>query len=128
MQLFTYGSLVDHFYIIVVATKLKNPTDADLSKALEGSVKAMEAQGAKNIVLNQEDFATSNNVQGKKGFGTMIAFDPITQKNVKQYYEMICFKEEQGLQQILIMHGVDDKYGKEIRERIIKSIELKEAK
>ncbi len=128
MQLFAYGSLVDHFYIIVAATKLKNPTDADLSKALEGSVKAMEAQGAKNIVFNQEDFATSNNVQGKKGFGTMTAFDPITQKNVKQYYEMICFKEEQGLQQILIMHGVDDKYGKEIRERIIKSIELKEAK
>ncbi len=128
MQMFGYGSLVDNFYVLTATTKLKNPTDADLSQAIEGAIKAMESQGASNIVLKQEDFQTSKGISGKKGFGTMIVTNPITQEKLKQSFEMLYFKEEQGLQQIMVIHTQSDLYGKEIMERIFKSVELKEVK
>jgi hypothetical protein len=128
MQMFGYGSLVDNFYIVIASTKLKSPTDADLSKAIEGSIKAMEAQGVSNIVLKQEDLQTSNGVSGKKGFGTLIVTNPITKEKLQQRFEILCFKEEQGLQQIMVFGNEDDTYGKQITERVIKSVELKEAK
>lgn len=127
MQMFGYGSLVDNFYVLTATTTMKNPTDADLSQAIEGSVKAMESQGASNIDLKQEDFQTSKGVSGKKGFGTMLVTNPITHEKLKQSFEMLYFKEAQGLQQIMVIYTQNDTYGKEIMERIIKSVELKEA-
>ncbi len=127
MQMFGYGSLVDNFYVLIATTKFKNPTDAELSQAIEGSAKAMETQGASNIVLRQVDFKTSKGVLGKKGFGTMTITNPITNENLQQSFEMLYFKETQGLQQIMVIHTQSDTYGKEIMERIIKSVELKEA-
>lgn len=127
MQLFQYGSMVDNFYIVVSTNKFKNSVELDLSKALEGSLKLIESQGGQNIIVKQEDFQTEGGVEGIKGYGTMDILDPISKSSQKAYYEILYFKQEQGLQQIMILHAEGDKYGNEIADRILNSVELKQA-
>jgi hypothetical protein len=126
MQLFQYGSMMDNFYIVVSTSKFKNPVDIDLSKALEGSLKVIEAQGGQNIIVKQEDFQTGNGIEGLKGYGTMTILNPVNKTSEKAYYEILYFKQEQGLQQIMILHAEGDKYANEITDRILNSVELKQ--
>jgi hypothetical protein len=127
MQLFTYGSIVDNFYVTVSTSKFKQPTDIDLSKTLEGNLKIIEAQGGQNIILKQEDFQTNEGIQGVKGYGTMTVLNPATKTSTKAYYELLLFKQDQGLQQILILHEEGDTYANEITTRILNSVELQRA-
>ncbi|PBI92513.1 hypothetical protein BSF41_09970 [Flavobacterium sp. ACN2] len=127
MQLFTYGSMVDNFYVTVSTSKFKQPTDIDLSKTLEGNLKIIEAQGGQNIILKQEDFQTNEGIQGVKGYGTMTVLNPATKTSTKAYYELLLFKQDQGLQQILILHEEGDTYANEITTRILNSVELQRA-
>ena len=127
MQLFAYGNMIDNFYIAVSTTQFKTPTEIDLSKALEGSLKIMEAQGGKNIIVKQEDFQTNEGIEGIKGYGTMSVLNPIAKTSTKAYYEILLFKQEQGLQQIVILHQEGDTYANTITARILNSVELKKA-
>jgi len=43
------------------------------------------------------------------------------------YYEILLFKQDGGLQQIIVAHREGDESGKKIGERVIKSAELKQA-
>lgn len=126
MQLFQYGSIMDNFYIVVSTSKFKNPVEIDLSKALEGSLKVIESQGGQNIIVKQEDFQTGNGIEGLKGYGTMTVLNPLNKTSEKAYYEILYFKQEQGLQQIMILHAEGDKYANEITDRILNSVELKQ--
>lgn len=127
MQLFAYGSMIDNFYVTVSTSKFKQPTDIDLSKTLEGNLKIIEAQGGQNIILKQEDFQTNEGIQGVKGYGTMTVLNPATKTSTKAYYELLLFKQDQGLQQIMILHEEGDTYANEITTRILNSVELQRA-
>lgn len=127
MQLFVYGSMIDNFYVAVSTTKFKTPTDIDLSKALEGSLKVIELQGGQNIIVKQEDFQTNQGIQGIKGYGTMTVLNPASKTSLKGYYEILLFKQDQGLQQIIIFHEEGDTYANDITTRILNSVELKKA-
>ncbi|WP_343704894.1 hypothetical protein [Flavobacterium sp.] len=127
MQLFAYGSMIDNFYVTVSTSKFKQPTDIDLSKTLEGTLKIIEAQGGQNIIVKQEDFQTNEGIQGIKGYGTMTVLNPATKTSTKAYYELLLFKQDQGLQQILILHEEGDTYANEITTRILNSVELQRA-
>lgn len=127
MQLFAYGSMIDNFYVAVSTTKFKTPTEIDLSKALEGSLKVIELQGGQNIIVKQEDFQTNQGIQGVKGYGTMSILNPTTKTSTKAYYEILLFKQDQGLQQIIILHEEGDTYANDITTRILNSVELKKA-
>ena len=127
MQLFGYGSLLDNFYITVSTAKFKNPTDIDLSKALEGNLKIIEAQGAKNMIVKQEDFETKEGITGIKGYGTFTFIDQNLKSSTKLYYEVLMFKQDGGLQQIAIFHEEGDTYANDISDRILNSVELKKA-
>ncbi|QLC67115.1 hypothetical protein LPB248_12640 [Flavobacterium sp. LPB0248] len=127
MQLFAYGSLIDNFYVTVSTSKFKQPTDIDLSKTLEGTLKIIEAQGGQNIIVKQEDFQTNEGIQGIKGYGTMTVLNPATKTSTKAYYELLLFKQDQGLQQIMILHEEGDTYANEITTRILNSVELQRA-
>ena len=127
MQLFVYGSMIDHFYVTVSTSKFKNPVDIDLAKALEGSLKVVEAQGGQNIIVKQEDFQTNQGIQGLKGYGTMTVLNPTDKTSTKAYYEILLFKQDQGLQQIMILHEEGDTYANDITARILNSVELKKA-
>jgi len=125
MQLFVYGSMLDDFYITVATSSFKQEVQLDLDKAVEGSLKVMESQGAQNIIVKTEEFDTQQGITGKKSYGTMTILDKVKGKSIKMYYEMLVFGQNNGLQQILILHREDDKYGQQIGERILNSVELK---
>ena len=127
MQMFIYGSMMDDFYILVSTSKFKQPVQVDLDKSLEGTLKVMETKGAQNIIVKTEDFDTQNGISGRKAYGTMTMLDPIKKKSTKMYYELLVFSQEGGIQQIMIMHQEEDKFGSQIAERVLNSVELQKA-
>ncbi|MGL2962562.1 hypothetical protein ACSVH2_01935 [Flavobacterium sp. RSB2_4_14] len=125
MQLFEYGSILDDFFINVSTLSYKQEVQLDLDKGAEAFLKSLESQGAQNIIVKTEDFDTQQGIKGKKAYGTMTVLDKIKGKSTKMYYELLLFGQNNGLQQILILHREDDKYGQQIGERMLNSVELK---
>jgi len=125
MQSFAYGSMMDDFYVMVSTFKYKQQTEIDLSKALEGSLKLIESQGAQNMIEKQEEFSTKEGVTGRRAYGTFSRIDPIRKTSSKLYYELIVFSQEGGLQQILMLHEEGDKYANQVCERMLNSVEFK---
>ena len=124
MQIFQYGSMIGDFYVGVSTATFKQEAQIDLTQTAEGSVKVFEALGGQNILVKSEDFDTQKGIKGKKAYGTMTMVDKIKGKSTKMYYEILVFSQNNGLQQITVMHKEDDKYGKQIMDRILNSVEL----
>ncbi|MDI1303594.1 MAG: hypothetical protein PSX42_01855 [bacterium] len=127
MQSFVYGSVSDHFYLMVSTLKYKKETEIDLKKSMDGALQSLEVQGAKNMIVKQEDFETKEGIKGLKAYGTFQKIDGDKQNSVKIYYEALLFSQEGGLQQILLFHEEGDTYANEISERVLSSVELKQA-
>ena len=137
MQSFTYGNLGDNFYVMVSTLQYKKDPSAgeqaeqpkiDLAKSLESALQSLEAQGAQNMIVKQEDFETNEGaIKGIKGYGTFSKIDGESQSSTKFYYETLIFGQEGGLQQIIIVHEEGDKYANEISEKILESVELQKA-
>lgn len=125
MQMFSYGSLVDNFYILVSTNTFKEEVELDLTAALNGNIKMWELQGAQNILVKQEDYETPDGVKGLKAYGTMTILNPVTKKSHKAYYELLFFKQDKGLQQIIIVHEEGDTYADQITKRVLNSVEFK---
>ncbi len=125
MNTFAYGSMIDNFYIVVSTTEFKQeiPTP-DLDKVAEESLKALEQQGATNIIVKTDDFDTQKGISGRRAYGTMTFVDKNNNTSTKLYYEVLVFAQSQGFQQIMIMHEEGDKYGKQVTERVLNSVEL----
>jgi hypothetical protein len=127
MQSFVYGSVSDHFYLMVSTLKYKKETEIDLKKSMDGALQSLEAQGAQNMIVKQEDFETKEGIKGLKAYGTFQKIDGDKQNSVKMYYEALLFSQEGGLQQILLFHEEGDAYANNISERVLSSVELKQA-
>ncbi len=129
---FVYGSMSEDFYIAISTVKIEGQKQQDVKKALEGvvesTVASFEAQGAKNITIKDEEYETLQGVSGLKVFGEFRVKDTLKNKTKKSEYQMLYFAEESGLQQILVMHNKEDRYAKDVAQRIINSVELKNAK
>jgi len=127
MQMFGYGSLMDSFNIVVSTVKYKKETEVNFDTILEGTTKTWESLGGHEIIFKQEDFNTDKGITGVKAYGTMTMLDKIQNKSQKLYYEILLFKQDGGLQEIIVSYREGDEYGKKILERIINSVELKNA-
>ena len=77
--------------------------------------------------MKTEDFDTQKGISGKKAYGTMTVLDKIKGRSAKMYYEVLLFSQNGGLQTIMVMHREDDKYGQQIAERMLNSVELQTA-
>ena len=128
MQSFAYGSLIDNFYIMVSTLHFKQETQIDLAKSLDGALQSMEAQGAQNMIVKQEDFETKEGIKGIKGYGTFSQIDSNSKSSSKLYYEVLIFSQDGGLQQIIIVHQEGDQYANDISDRILSSVELQNTK
>ncbi|WP_242203112.1 BatD family protein [Aestuariivivens insulae] len=127
MSSFVYGTLLDEFSIAVNTTTLGQAPEGgiDIEKAIEGSLKGMESQGAKDIVKLNDKFTTPNGAEGIKTYGSL-KFDVLKTGNfVEANYVMLHFTSENVLQQIVITYPVNDVYADQMIERILNSIELK---
>lgn len=127
MNMFMYGSLFDDFYVVLSTTKYKKETQVDLNAAVDGYVKIWETQGAKNILLKTETFKTPKGLEGIRSYGTMTIPHGITKQPIRCYYELFFFKQNGGLQQVVILHREGDEYAPQILEKVKNSIELRNA-
>tara|TARA_R110000868_G_scaffold167991_3_gene402565 strand:+ start:944 stop:2578 length:1635 start_codon:yes stop_codon:yes gene_type:complete len=127
MNSFAYGSVLDNFYLMVSTYKYKqDSTSVDLKKSMEGTIQALESQGAQNMIVKQEDFETPEGVSGLKGYGTFTRINEATKSSEKLYYELLLFGQDGGLQQIMIFHEEGDSYANQISDRVLSSVELKQ--
>ncbi|WP_194766415.1 hypothetical protein [Tamlana sp. I1] len=134
---FSYGSLLQKFQITVATTKLINQGQGqgqeqsehkiDIQQVLDSSLKNFESTGAQNIITKKEKFVTPNGAEGMKVFGSMDLPIPNTEHFEKGKYVMLGFASENVVQQIIIFHDDDDVYAEQMVERILNSVELKEA-
>ncbi len=124
MQLFQYGTLLDNFHITLSTRKLKDTTKIDYNVVLDGIIRTWESQGLKNILIKQEEFSTPKGVTGQRATGSFIKTNPITKKDEKAIFEILYFNQDNGLQQIIIIYNDDDTYAKQIKDKILNSVEL----
>ena len=125
MSTFTYGSLIDQFYIVVNNTRYGGNQEADLEKATQGFISTLEASGAKNLIVKTEEYTTPEGTKGLRVFGSGDFPDAINKDKFSSgEYEMLLFTAPGVLQQVLVAWRDDDKYAKEMEARIINSVEL----
>jgi CHASE3 domain sensor protein len=127
MQMFGYGSMLESFNIVVSTMKYKKETEINFNTVLEGNTKTWESLGGHEIIFKQEDFNTDKGITGVKAYGTMTMLNEIQNTSQKLYYEILLFKQDGGLQEIMVSYREGDEYGKKILERIINSVELNNA-
>ncbi|WP_299312927.1 DUF4381 domain-containing protein [uncultured Aquimarina sp.] len=127
-ETFVYGSLIGNFYITVSTIQYNQKTEVDLNKIVEGVVGNFESQGAKNITVKDEEYETLAGAKGIKVFGSLEVTNTVTKKEQKSDYLMLNFAESGGFQQIMVVYDKEDRYAKEVAQRIINSVELKNAK
>ncbi|WP_295180138.1 BatD family protein [uncultured Christiangramia sp.] len=127
-ETFIYGSLLSNFYSAVTTIKFQGEVQFDLQKAVDGIYTNLEAQGATNIVMKQEEFTTLNGAKGLKVFGTLRAQNPVTGEAIPNKYVILNFAEKGGFEQIIVIFNEDDTYAEEISQRIINSVEINNLK
>lgn len=125
MAMFGYGKQFGDFYIAVATLNLKQPKEVDLNTVIDGVIKAWEAQGGKDILVKSEEYHTPNGINGIRAYGTMAYPDPLTKQSLRLYYEVYVFGQDQGMQQIVLLHKDGDEYAPKIVERIKNSIEMR---
>ena len=123
-ETFIYGSLLSNYYTTLSTIKFKGEVKFDLEKAVDGIYSNLEGQGARNILMKQEDFTTLNGAKGLKVFGTLDAENPVTGETIPNEYVILNFAEKGGFEQIMVIFNENDQYAKEISERIINSVEI----
>ncbi|MAZ26921.1 MAG: hypothetical protein CL868_07560 [Cytophagaceae bacterium] len=125
MSSFMYGSLFGQLYIIESTTRFGGQQEIDPQNVVNGSISMMESQGAKNMVVKNEKFTTPNGAEGLKTFGSAeFPNEKDKESFEKGEYTILTFTAKGILQQLIIVHKEDDKYAKQIVERIINSVEL----
>ncbi|MES2486275.1 MAG: hypothetical protein V4581_10070 [Bacteroidota bacterium] len=125
MQSFSMGSVEKHFYIEVATLSFKEEKDVDFTEWADGIIKTWESKGAKDILLKSEDFKTDKGITGMRVYGTLRQPLVAGQGAVDCKYEIYLFKQQSGLQQLVVIGRQADEYSTNIMERIKKSIELR---
>ncbi len=127
-ETFVYGSLEGNFQVVVSTVLYNQPTKVELDKVVEGVVGNFESKGAKNISVKDEEYETLGGAKGAKVFGNLTINNAVTKKEQKKEYLMLNFAENGGFQQITLVYDVEDRYAKDVAQRILNSVELKNAK
>ena len=127
MQSFVEGQWSDSFYVMVNTLHYKNQGEVDLDKSINVTIDLLESMGAQNMLVKQEEFQTKQGVSGRKGYGTFVLLNTLTKSSTTYYYEVLLFGQDGGLQQLVLVHEEGDAYANAIAERILNSVELKQA-
>ena len=122
---FRYGSIESNLYIDLNT----RPTgqEFDLKGAVEEVYAYLEKRGARNIITKQEEVSTLNGAKGLKIFGTMGMEVENSENLLQKEYAILNFAEAGGYQQIVLIYNEGDEYAQEISQRIIDSVELRNA-
>ncbi|MCK8523246.1 BatD family protein [Aquimarina sp. D1M17] len=127
-ETFVYGNIEGNFYVAVTTLSKQQEDQADLKKAVDGAVGYLEGNGAKNITVKDEEYQTLGGAPGVKIFGNFDITNHVKQTKQKNEYVILNFIEKGGFQQITVIYDIEDRYAKDVAERIINSVELRNAK
>lgn len=142
-QTFVYGSMTSNFGIVVSTTEIPEAaikalekqseengeeiSSIDLEQLNEASLKMLEDQGAKDIIVKQEEYDTPNGLKGMKAYGSLSIENPITNKLQKSNYQIITFNHSNAVQQVVVYYQDGDSYAEKLVKRVLESIELKKS-
>ena len=125
-QQFVLGSLEDAFLIVLYMehSKAKEEQTIDLQQKVDNVIGYFDSMGATNIFQKQNDYSTTSGIEGIVASGS---FDWIKKngKPQRKTYEVYHFTENKGFQQLQLVYDRDDRYAKELIERILGSIAFK---
>ncbi|WP_416337320.1 BatD family protein [Galbibacter sp. EGI 63066] len=124
-QVFSYGNMYKGFFIQVSASTYKKEADFDGKKAIDAAVSQIEAAGAKNMIVKDEELVTPTGKKGSKVFGTLKIEDPEAKKERNAEYVILSFVQNGGFQQVIMVFDEGDRYADEIVNRITNSIDFK---
>jgi len=131
MKISTFGfEQKERITIVVSNTVLAQAQDSlDITKAIEGNLKTLESRGARNILTKNEKFTTPNGAEGIKTYGTLdYPLNNNKDKYINGKYTSLSFTSSgKVIQQIILTWRKDDVYADKIMERVLNSVELKEA-
>jgi hypothetical protein len=125
-QQFVLGSLDDAFLIVLYMehSKSKDEQTIDLQQKVDKVIGYFDSMGATNIFQKQNDYSTTFGIEGIVASGS---FDWTKQngKSQRKTYEVYHFTENKGFQQLQLVYDRNDRYAKELIERILGSIQFK---
>lgn len=125
--------LEDKFTVDITSTVVKSSPDQEdapspetnVLKAIEDNLKAIEADGGRNIISNKDKFKTPNGAEGVKTSGTFdYPVDDDKEDYVNGQFVILSFANKDVTQQILITYLKDDIYLDQVVERVLASVEL----
>ena len=133
MSVFGY-ELKNQLTIVTSTTTFKEmptgenaPTaEENIKKAVEGNLKSLEANGARNILPVNDKFVTPNGAEGVKTSGTLeFPKDEAKENYLPGQFVLLSFANKNVMQQVMITYLKDDIYLDQVVERILASVELK---
>ncbi|UJH90262.1 DUF4381 domain-containing protein [Antarcticibacterium sp. 1MA-6-2] len=124
-ETFKDGDLAEDLYVVLTTMKFNQGAKFDLDKAVEGIYTNLEQQGARNIIVKDEEFTTLEGVEGVKVFGTLEMEHPRKEgEYISKEYSILNFSVGGGFQQITVIYDEQDEFAEEIAGRIINSVEF----
>lgn len=126
VQSFEYESPRGLFSIKTTSLTL-NAADKEspYQESIDGLLKKMEKDGAKNIITKQEEFITLSGVKGVKIYGSGKFPEMNSKELVKGNYAILLFGGNGFQQQIYLQWLDSDAYAKQIAERVLRTLEVK---
>ncbi len=122
---FSYGNIKDKLYIYVSSIVNTDTSQVKLEQILETKLILLEESGATNLIVMDEPFSTEKGVKGIKASGDFnIKLDKNKFKRTKSEYELIIFAQNGSIQQLLIVIEKEDLYGSQIKDRILRTLEI----
>jgi hypothetical protein len=126
---FSYGNIDSAFDIGVGTTRyqLKEGEDIDVRAAIEETIKLLENNGAKDLLVKEEQFITPNAAEGLKVYGTGKFPTNVKDEFRTGEYAILIFvsDDKSVLQKIALIWNNEDDYANQIMDRVIESVELK---
>ncbi len=123
-QLFQVGTIEDEFFVQISSTPLLEKDSIDLNVVTEKAFSYLERQGAQNILINEDDFQLEEDISGKKAFGSLSMPLPESQEQKRIRFEMLIFKQDKALQQIVVFYNDNNEFSEKVKQRIINSVAI----
>ncbi len=143
-DMFVYGSMLDRFYVAVNTVEVEEamkqlalsgafgeekPSEDELTRKFltyisEQSIKTIEKQGAKNLIVKNDAYAIEG-AEGLKVYGKFVAESKLTGEKLNYNYQLYFFVEKKACHTLVLMYQDDDKYAEPIIDRIVQSVKFK---
>ncbi len=135
---FVYGDLDKAFYVDVhfAMQPVKRGTTSDPQKAdketeankgqeiINGIIANFESKGAVNILIKDDQITLPSDIEVLKIYGTLDYPKKGESERVRSNYTTLLFAFKEGTISVTMMYAKDDRYGNQIEERIINSLDL----